>query len=61
LHGQWNFGFGLWFSLYPASIVILMNHKALLFPGLEFKEYVVNPDAEMDFSGLDIYLCLDVP
>jgi hypothetical protein len=39
----------------------LMNHEALLLPVLEFKEYVVDRDLEMDFSGPNIYPCFDVP
>ena len=32
----------------------LLDHKLLLLPMEEFKEYVVDPDAELDFSRFDI-------
>jgi hypothetical protein len=38
-----------------------MDHDALPLPMLEFKENIVDPDTEADFSGPDIYHCLDVP
>jgi hypothetical protein len=47
--------------LNSTPIVILMNHKALLLHVLEFKEYIVDPDVETDFSSPDIYPYLNVP
>jgi hypothetical protein len=38
-----------------------MNYKALLFPVLKFKEYIIDPDVETDFSGPEIYPCVGVP
>jgi len=38
--------------------VSLLDHKFLLIPIEEFKEYVVDPDAELDFSRSDIDLSL---
>ena len=35
-------------------IVSLLDHKFLLLPIEEFKEYVVDPDAKLDFSRSDI-------
>ena len=32
----------------------LLDHEPLLLPMEEFKEYIVNPDAELDFSRSDI-------
>ena len=32
----------------------LLDHKPLLLPVEEFKEYIVDPDAELDFSRSDI-------
>ena len=32
----------------------LLDHELLLLPVEEFKEYVVDPDAELDFSRSDI-------
>ena len=32
----------------------LLDHEPLLLPVEEFKEYVVDPDAELDFSRSDI-------
>ena len=32
----------------------LLDHEPLLLPVEEFKEYIVNPDAELDFSRSDI-------
>ena len=38
----------------------LLDYKTLLFPIQEFEKYVVNPDAESDFSGSNIDPCPDV-
>jgi hypothetical protein len=57
----WSVEFGAVVLPYPASVMILMNHEGLLFPVLEFKEYIIDPDAGTDFSGPDIYPCLDIP
>ena len=35
-------------------VVSLLDHELLLLPVEEFKEYVVDPDAELDFSRSDI-------
>ena len=35
-------------------VVGLLDHEFLLLPVEEFKEYVVDPDAELDFSRSDI-------
>ena len=35
-------------------VVRLLDHELLLLPVEEFKEYVVDPDAELDFSRSDI-------
>ena len=35
-------------------IVSLLDHEPLLLPVEEFKEYFVDPDAELDFSRSDI-------
>jgi hypothetical protein len=59
--GSGILGLRQWFSLDSTSVVILMNHEALLLTVLKFKEYIVDPDAETKFYGLDIYPCLDVP
>ena len=32
----------------------LLDHELLLLIVEKFKEYVVNPDVELDFSGSDI-------
>ena len=32
----------------------LLDHEPLLLPVEEFKEYIVDPDAELDFSRSDI-------
>ena len=32
----------------------LLDHEPLLLPVEEFKEYIVNPDVELDFSRFDI-------
>jgi hypothetical protein len=37
-----------------APVVSLLNHKLPLLPVEKFKEYIVDPDAELDFSGSDI-------
>ena len=34
--------------------MILLDHELLLLPVEEFKEYVVDPDAKLDFSRSDI-------
>ena len=36
----------------------LLDHEIMLLPVEEFKEYVVDPDAEQDFSKSDIDLSL---
>ena len=39
-------------------VVGLLDHEFLLLPVEEFKEYVVDPDAELDFSRSNIDLSL---
>ena len=51
-HRLWQWGFQCtpeW-----TSVVSLLDHEPLLLPVEEFKEYIVDPDAELDFSRSDI-------
>ena len=60
LCGRRFFWLGFWCTPERASIVSLLDYKTLLFPVQEFEKYVVNPDAESDFSGSNIDPCPDV-